>query len=262
MIETIEGHLYDYPKYYDVLFGSEWREELDFLVGAFDLYSLRTVSTVFEPACGTGRLLVRLAKAGYEVGGVDLNESAVDYCNDRLERQGFDRCAFVGDMTSFKLPRKVGAAFNLINGFRHLLSEQEAIAHLNCVANILPVGGLYVLGLHLTPTVGVPLQKESWTARRGQLRITTRMWTLDSSLRKRIERVGFTYHVHTPSKKFRVADEIQFRTYTRAQFLQLIRKIETFEIAETFDFDCDLEVPVELDDATQDVIFILRKCKL
>ncbi len=260
MIETIEGHLYDYPKYYDVLFGSEWREELDFLVGAFDQFSPRPVSSVFEPACGTGRLLVRLAKAGYQVSGVDLNKPAVDYCNDRLERQGFDRSAFVGDMTSFKLPRKVGAAFNLINGFRHLLSEQQAIAHLNCVAHVLPIGGLYVLGLHLTPKVGTPLQKESWTARRGSLRVTTRMWTLGSSAKQRIERVGFTYHVHTPSKNFRVADEIHFRTYTRSQFLKLIGKIETLEIAATFDFDCDIDTPVEIDDATQDAIFILRKC--
>ena len=31
MPDVIRGDLYDYPKYYDLLFGSDWKAEFDFL---------------------------------------------------------------------------------------------------------------------------------------------------------------------------------------------------------------------------------------
>ena len=33
--DVVTGSLYDYPKYYDLLFGSDWKAEFDFLEGCF-----------------------------------------------------------------------------------------------------------------------------------------------------------------------------------------------------------------------------------
>ena len=150
-MEVIRGDIYDYPKYYDVLFGSDWKAEFDFLEDCFDKHTPRVVRRLFEPACGTGRLLIKFAQAGYEVSGNDLNAKAVDYCNARLKRNSFPTTTIVGDMSDFRLRRKVDAAFNTINSFRHLPSETAAENHLKCMAAALAKGGIYVLGLHLTP---------------------------------------------------------------------------------------------------------------
>ncbi len=152
MTEIIHGKVYDYPTYYDIIFAADWRKEFAFLEACFDEYATGPVQRLFEPACGTGRLLIKLAQAGYDVSGNDLNPKAVEFCNRRLERRGFEPTAMVGDMADFRLPKKVDAAFNLINSFRHLPNEQSATAHLQCVARALRKGGLYLLGLHLTPT--------------------------------------------------------------------------------------------------------------
>ena len=135
-METIAGHLYDYPQYYDLVFGSDWKAEFDFLQACFARHVDGRVRRVFEPACGTGRLVYRLAKGGYRVSGLDLNDKAVDYCNARLRRHGFDESCFVADMTDFALPRPVDAAFNMINSFRHLQSEAAASAHLDSVGRL------------------------------------------------------------------------------------------------------------------------------
>src|SRR5438093_175497 len=127
------ANLYDYPSYYDLVFGSDWKAEFDFLRQAFDKFAGRRVRRVFEPACGTGRLLYRLALAGYDVCGLDLNSRSVDYCNKRLIRHGKLVSVVVSDMSAFSLPRPVDAAFNMINSFRHMLSEREAASHLRCV---------------------------------------------------------------------------------------------------------------------------------
>ena len=253
------ANLYDYPRYYDLVFGSDWKAEFDFLRRTFDTFVSGKVRRVFEPACGTGRLVFRLAKAGYAVAGLDLNPRAVDYCNKRLARSGKRQTVFVGDMADFSLPRPVDAAFNTINSFRHLLSEQQAVAHLRCIAAALRKGGIYVLGLHLTPTKGTPLAEESWSARRGHLGINTHLKTFDLDLRRRTERCMMTMDVYTPTRQFQIVDQLVFRTYTRGQLLSLLRTIPELELAGVFDFQYRIEEPIEIDAETQDVVLVLRR---
>jgi SAM-dependent methyltransferase len=259
MLETVQANLYDYPKYYDLAYGSDWKAEIDFLQACFQKYARRPVRRVFEPACGTGRLLFRLARAGYDTSGIDLNPKAVDFCNRRLARHGLPPAARLGDMTDFTLPRRVDAAFNAINSFRHLATERAARSHLECVAAALGKGGLYILGLHLSPTAAAPLEAESWASRRGQLSVLSRLWVVERDPRRRIERVGMTYDVYTPSRQFRIAGEATFRTYTAAQMNRLLRDVPQFEITSVHDFSYDVNRPIRIDRTTEDVVYVLRR---
>lgn len=260
MLETIQGNLYDHPKYYDLVFGSDWKAETDFLQDCYLRHARLTVRRLFEPACGTGRLLYRFAQAGYEAAGNDLNAAAVDYCNTRLRRHGLAESATVGDMSEFRLKRKVDAMFNTINSFRHLPTEQHAQAHLGCVARSLKKGGLYVLGLHLTPTRGPAMaEEESWAARRGNLSVLSRMWSVKLDRRRRQETVGMTFDVYTPSRSFRLKNQFDFRTYTAGQMDDLIQTEPLLEIAATYDFAYDINQPVQIKTTTEDIVYVLRK---
>jgi len=259
MTDIVEANLYDFPKYYDLIFGSDWKAEYDFLLSCFDKYRGRKVRRLFEPACGTGRLLIKLAQRGFEVAGNDLNPKAVDYCNARLARHGFPQTATVGDMADFKVRRKFDAAFNMINSFRHLPTEAMAQAHLKCVADALAPGGLYLLGLHLTPTRGTAIEHESWSARRGHLTVNSHMWTKRRDLKRRDEELGMTFDVYTPRRHFRLQDEMHYRIYTARQMRKLLDSVPAFETVETFDFCYDTEHPIEIDAETEDVVFLLRK---
>lgn len=260
MIETLQGNLYDYPKYYDLVFGSDWKAEMDFLEDCFEKHTDLVVRRLFEPACGTGRLMYRFAQVGYEVAGNDLNRAAVDYCNARLRRHDLPPTAEVGDMCDFRTKRKVDAAFNTINSFRHLATEQQARDHLGCVARSLKKGGLYVLGLHLTPTRGRAMaEEESWAARRGNLSVLSRMWSIRLDRRRRAETVGMTFDVYTPSRVFRLENQFDFRTYTAQQMDDLIQSEPGLEVAETYDFAYDIDCPVEITATTEDVVYVLRR---
>lgn len=258
-METIQADIYDFPKYYDVLFGSDWKAEYDFLLACFARHARRKVRRVFEPACGTGRLLIKFAQAGYEVAGNDLNGKAVDFCNARLKRKGFGPAAVVGDMSDFRLAKKQDAAFNTINSFRHLQTEQQAAGHLECMAAALGKGGIYVLGLHLTPKGEATCDQESWSAQRGHLCINSDMRSLSIDRRRRQERVRFTFDVYTPSRQFRLQDEFLFRTYSAEQFRSLLDKVPDLELVETYDFGYQINAPVKVDRETEDVIYVLRK---
>jgi len=147
----------------------------------------------------------------------------------------------------------------MINSFRHLLTEEQAQDHLRRIAAALRPGGIYALGLHLTPTEGTPLEEESWSARRGHLGINTYLKTFDLDLRKRTERCQMTMDVYTPRQSFQIVDELVFRTYTRRQLTRLLAAVSELELTAIFDFTYRVSEPVEIGDDTQDVVLVLRK---
>lgn len=258
-METIRGSVYDYPKYYDVLFGVDWRAEYNFLLACFRKHARREVKRLFEPACGTGRLLIKFAQAGYDVSGVDLNGRAVEYCNARLVRNGFAPAATVGDMADFRLPRKFDAAFNTINSFRHLDSEAQAEAHLRCIARALTKGGIYVLGLHLTPLSAQTCTEESWFAQRGRLLVNSHMESIRVDRQRRQEKVTLDLEISVPTRRFRIKDAFTFRTYTAEQFRQLLGRVIDLELVKTYDFNYDPETPIRVTGSSEDVVYVLRK---
>ncbi|MEM7474413.1 MAG: class I SAM-dependent methyltransferase [Planctomycetota bacterium] len=258
-MEIKEASIYDYPTYYDLVFGSDTAAELRFLQACFDRFVDGKVKRAFEPACGTGRLMYRLAQKGLEVGGIDLNEKAVDYCNERMERLKLKGRAIAGDMCDFEVKREYDAAFNTINSFRHLQNEKSAVAHLECMARVVRQGGIYALGLHLTPTLGVATDEESWSARRGQLAINTYMWPIEKNSKKRIERYGIRFDVYKPTEQFRITDVLELRSYTAKQFSRLIESVADWELAELYDFGYEIDEPIELHPETEDVVAILKR---
>ncbi|NNJ26153.1 class I SAM-dependent methyltransferase [Alienimonas chondri] len=257
--EEVQANLYDFPKYYDLVFGSDWKAEYDFLLDGIKKHGDGAVQTMFEPACGTGRLMVKLGKAGYAIAGNDLNEKAVAFCNARLARHGLPETAVVGDMADFSVEEPVDACFNMINSFRHLGSQAEAESHLNCIADALRPGGLYFLGLHLTPEDDDWEGEETWHARRGQLSIISDLRTTHFDRANRMETLGMTFDVSTPTRRFIMRDVMHYRTYTRVEIKELFQTVDRFEILETYDFCYEIDEPIEIDALTEDVVFVLKK---
>jgi SAM-dependent methyltransferase len=259
LMEVLNESIYDHPKYYDLVFGADCAAEVKFILACGKRYSSKPPQRMLEPACGTGRLLFALAKRGYEVAGLDLNQKAVDFCNDRLQRHGFPRTAFLANMADFHVSRKYDLAFNTINSFRHLDSGSAARSHLECMARAVRVGGLYLLGVHLTPTEVAPSDTESWSARRGHLAINTYMWTNQRDPARRVERFGIQFDVHCPSRSFRISDELVLRSYTAAQMNRLIRSSPKWQTVGTYDFGYDIRCPITVDATSEDVVYVLKR---
>ncbi|MDR3233424.1 MAG: class I SAM-dependent methyltransferase [Planctomycetaceae bacterium] len=261
--------IYDYPRLYDVLFSDTCTAEIRFIVSAVQRYcgkhsGRKQAEAIFEPACGTGRLLWRLAKLGFNTAGLDLNPQAVAYCNARMKRHGLKESAFCGDMTDFTLAdlqrkKPFDAAYNFVSSFLHLTDDTQANKHLRAVADVLKPDGIYILGLHLKPAGESFCSEESWSVRRGRLSLHSKLKTLSRDSRKNIETVEFRIDAATPKKRYSIIDRFPLRTYSAKQFYRLIESVNYFRIVETYSFDYDIERPVKVDDQTEDTLFVLRK---
>ena len=117
---------------------------------AASIVPLRSAGSWSRPAAA-GRLIAELAARGYQMTGFDLSQPALSYLRRRLARRRLHAETFEAEMSDFRLGRPADAAYCTVNTFRHLLTEQAARGHLECIAGSLRPGGIYVLGLHLLP---------------------------------------------------------------------------------------------------------------
>jgi SAM-dependent methyltransferase len=255
----MSANWYDYPAYFDLAFRDETKPEANFIEAACRKYCDFPVRHLLEPACGSGRLIVELARRGYEMTGFDLNESMLGYSRKRLARQRLTANLFVGDMMSFQLAQPVDASYNTFNSFRHLLTEEAAISHLQSVANALKTGGIYILGLHLLPPDASEESTERWTARFGQTRLHGTLKVIASSRRRRLETLRMSLLVRTPTREVRIRSEFTLRLYTARQLKQLLRAVPQFELLDVFDFWYELDHPLVLNDEISDTVLILKK---
>jgi len=264
MTQHITGSIYDYPNVYDVLFSDTCQAELAFLIAVFEYFGNGNVTSVFEPASGSGRLLYQLAKLGYTVTGLDLNAKSIAFCNRRLRRCGFPASAHVGNMVSFSLAdlgrkkKKFDAAFNLVSSFLHLTTEADAQQHLHAVADVLKPGGIYLLGIHLKPKGKQHCLQESWSLRRGSLSVKSHLKSLSQDLKQRIEMIEVRIEAETPKKSYTIVDRFPFRIYTAKQFDDLLAAVNRFDVLETYSFEYDVSRPTNVTADAEDVVYVLK----
>jgi SAM-dependent methyltransferase len=258
-IPTIQANWYDYPQYYDLAFRSETAPEANFIEAACRKYCPRAVRSLLEPACGTGRLVTELARRGYRMTGLDCSAPALAYLRRRLVRRGLRAQLVPGDMADFRLARPVDAAYNTFDGFRHLLTEESARSHLQCVARSLQPGGIYILGFHLLPPDAAEECVERWTERQGRTQVTVTLRVVATDRRRRVERIRISLLARSGSHTVRVRDEFPLRMYTAAQFRRLLASAGCFELCDVYDFWYEIDHPLKLDNEMSDTVFVLRR---
>jgi SAM-dependent methyltransferase len=160
---------YGAPRLYEIAFDMNRKGEVDFLVHCFQRYARRPVRTVLDIACGTGPHLIRLVERGYALSGLDLSSKNIDFLRERLSARGERAELIVGDMTDFRLHRPIDAAICMQDSQGHLLTNEQLIAHLRCVARSLRHGGVYVFDRYMASSWTNPARSWSWSRRRGGL---------------------------------------------------------------------------------------------
>ena len=91
---------------------------------------------ILDAGCGTGRLLIPLAKAGYAVTGVDRSADMLRLARANLAREGMtgDVGLLQGDLRTMDLGRRFTMALVALGSFNHLLTMEDQRAALGRLA--------------------------------------------------------------------------------------------------------------------------------
>ena len=260
MSRRVVANCYDYPHYYDIAFQAHTQREADFIEAVCRKHCPFAARRFLEPACGTGRLVRELAARGYRVTGFDLSRPALSYLRRHLGRSRLKAKIFEADMSDFRLRERVDAAYCTVNTFRHLLTDRAARNHLECVADSVRLGGIYVLGSDLLPSLDVKEEETvCWTQRRGETRVTVTLRVLHTDRRRRTKNLQGCLLARRGSKKLQLRYQIQSRTYTAKQFTRLLRSVPSLQLCKVYDFRYDIEQASALNDQMTYGVFVLRR---
>jgi SAM-dependent methyltransferase len=133
-----------FARFYDLDYGA-FQDDGPFYLGLAE----RTGGPLLELACGTGRLLLPLARAGFEITGVDVSGEMLRVADDKaaaLNRATARRIELVqADVRTLVLPQRFRLAFIAFNSFLHLTSLQDQLQALRAWHQALVPGGLLAI---------------------------------------------------------------------------------------------------------------------
>ncbi len=152
---------------------AQFDEDLDLYRNFAELCS----GSLLELACGSGRLLLPLAREGHTLTGVDTSERMLALAQARLQEEHLSsRVTLVQqDMCTLRLPQKYSLAFIALGSFAHLTTRKAQQQALAAVRAHLTKGGTFIVDIsntdarYMEQMSGQILLQGSWQRDDGSL---------------------------------------------------------------------------------------------
>ncbi len=133
-----------FAPFYDADFGG-----MDEDIPLYLNFACRTGDPILELGCGTGRVLLPLAQAGYRVFGVDISAAMLARARAKANQSGLVRRVHLiqSNATTLALARTFSLILYAANSFMHHTTQQEQCHVLARLRDHLRPGGLLILDL-------------------------------------------------------------------------------------------------------------------
>ncbi len=143
MDETVSARVREfYAETYDESV-PDWPGEIDFYQG-FAAETCARGESCLEIACGTGRVIIRLARAGIRAVGLDESEPMLKVAREKS--QDLANISWVlADMRYFDLPESFGLALIPGHAFHNMETVQDQANYMACIYRALKPGGRLVV---------------------------------------------------------------------------------------------------------------------
>ncbi len=263
MAAKSEQHLYpDFmPELYDALPFYNQRRDGEFYLNA----AREQGEPVLELGCGTGRVLLPIARAGIRITGFDLSPHMLARLRTKLAeepREVRGRVELIeGDMTKLDLGRRFRLIAIPFRPFQHLLTVEDQIACLQGVGRHLAPGGRLIFDFFQVDPRGMfdpAFQKES-AVKAFELpdgRHVERTERIAAFHRAtQINDIELIHNVtHPDGRKERLVDAFPLRYFFRYEVEHLLARCGLRVVALYGDYDCS-----PLGDTSPDMIFAAEK---
>lgn len=162
-----------YARFYDPDMG-DWDADLRM----YEQFAARCGSPILELGCGTGRVLLPLARQGYHITGIDASAKMLALARAKISAEELGNLVTIveQEMVELDLEDKFNMAFAALNSFAHLHTTDEQLDALSRVRRHLNPGGLLILDM-FNPDIGRLLDA------RGQLTLAKTMTAPDTGHR-------------------------------------------------------------------------------
>lgn len=223
---SFSSDFYDYiPVYND-------RSDIDFYVEQAE----KTDGSVLELGCGTGRVLIPVARTGRRITGLDPSAAMLDICRRKLKEEDAEireRVTLIdGDMRNLNLDRKFSLITTPFRSFQHLETVEDQLRTLENIRRHLDDEGVFILDL-FNPSMKYILDESrreefgdepSFDLPDGR-RVTRKFRNPSVDLAKQLINCEMIYHMeHPDGKKERKVHSFKMRYIFRYEAEHLLER--------------------------------------
>jgi SAM-dependent methyltransferase len=250
-------------KYYDEAYAAD--EELADAPFYLDL-ARQTGGPVLELGCGTGRVLLAIARAGIAIDGVDNSLPMLHRLRRKLElAPAHERervRVFEGDMRNFRCQRKYPLIIIPFRPLQHMYTVEDQLAALRTAAFHLQDGGLLAFDVYypkfdkLYSGFGQEVLEMEWRDPADPRKLVRRYYRKDSH-DKIHQNIGLTFIFRSWDgnkliQEEREALQMSYYTYPHLRALFMLAGLQVKEEYGSFS-------KAPLDNNAEEMIFVLRK---
>lgn len=186
-----------------------------------------TSGPILEPMSGSGRYLVPLLEAGFDIEGLDASPQMLGACRARCEARGLSATIHQQYLHELELPRQYGLVFMTDGSFSLLTEPEEARRSLKRLRGALLPGGKLVIEVERAHDQ--PSSRWPWSADRSVTRADGARIYLSWSGRYDAERrTSFSIGRYELVKEGRVIEteleDFNLRFYSAEEFESLLRE--------------------------------------
>lgn len=216
-MEIYSGFAGVYDLFMDNVPYKEWSE---YMVGLLKEYGIRD-GLVLDLGCGTGKLTRLLAKAGYDMIGVDNSEEMLS-----IARNGGSDSGDTGgilyllqDMREFELFGTVRAVISACDSLNYLLGEDELLQVFSLVSNYLDPRGIFIFDLNTIYKYRELLGETTICENREE---GSFIWENDFDEASGINAYDLTFYIREAGGYYRRSEETHFQ---RAYPLDVVKRL-------------------------------------
>ena len=250
-------------KYYDDAYAT--KEDLDDLNFYVDMAKANG-GPVLELACGTGRILLPIAREGVAIHGVDNSLPMLNVLQDKLRQEPKDVRELVstahGDIRNFRSNREYPLVIIPFRPLQHMYTVEDQVAALQTAAFHLEGGGTLVFDVFypkfdsLNSKVGEEFLELVWTPKSDPGKVIRR-YLRKESVDKINQNFTATFIFRTYQGERLIQEETEplrmsYYTYPHLRALFLLTGLEIVEEYGSFK-------RAPLDNEAQQMIFVLKR---
>lgn len=262
MISAIESREIS-AKYYDEAYAT--KEDLVDLNFYLDL-AKRIGGPVLELGCGTGRVLLPIARQGIAIHGLDNSLSMLDVLRKKLPQEQKDVRELVSvieaDMRTFRSNQRYPLVIIPFRPLQHMYTIEDQLAALQTAAFHLEPDGILAFDVFyprfasMDSGIGEEVLELEWTPKFEPGRIMRRYFRKDSMDKiQQTRSLTFIFRTYEAGKVVREETEplkMSYFTYPHLRALFLLARLEIVEEYGSFDH-------APLDNKADQMIFLLKQ---
>lgn len=216
-MQAYTGFAEVYDTFMDNIPYQEWS---NYLISLLKEYGVAN-GLILDMGCGTGNMTQLLAKAEYDMIGIDNSEEMLSIAREKSKEEGIGKkiLYLLQDMREFELYGTVKAVISICDSLNYILEEQELKKVFQLVNNYLDPKGLFIFDINTEYKYKEMLGDTTIAENRED---TSFIWENYYYEEERINEYDLTIYIKENKDLFRRYEETH---YQRAYSLDTIRRL-------------------------------------